>query len=173
MPLEGRKLRKVTKMMTETTNTEWRAWPAPTTRTPVTPVTPEGPEETPLAISELGRNDQAVSGTPVTPDNFRNERSVEDILTVLLVRWLSVFRLPDIVNDDQPSLRRVIKYTWEGEWGPEGGPVRTLAKIDAILIVIPLVTLLYSLAWIIRRPTRRVIAVAFAAVIGWSMGWIG
>lgn len=155
--------------MTETANTEWRQWPP----TPETPVTPEATERDPEVISEQGRSAEKPSETPETPDNPRNENSAEDLLLGLLSRWQSVFRLPDIVTEDRPSLRRVIKYSFEGEWGPEGGQVRTMAKIDAILFAIPLVTVLYTLAWIAQRPARRVITAILVGVIGWFMGWWG
>lgn len=143
-----------------------------------TPVSPESPEvsegEAPRSSEQeidFSEGAETVSETPVSPDNLGGPEPTKDLLSGLLSRWQRTFVPPDIVRNDLPSLQKVISYAWAGDWGPQTGVWRTLGKIDAVVFVIPMVTLLYSLAWAWERPARRYALISLVSAAGWWLNW--
>lgn len=143
--------------------------------TPVSPVSPEPNWADTPRSSEQAIFDSETAETapeiPVSPDNLEGPESSKDLLSGLLSRWERTWTPPDIVRNDLPSLRKVIEYAWVGDWGPRTGVWRTLGKIDAIVFAIPVVTLLYSLAWAWERPSRRYALISLISALAWWLNW--
>lgn len=150
----------------------WTRIPITKTKTPETPETPEARKGDPLSITDQGGVPQTAPETPETPDNFEKTGTSEQVFLKHLERWRDVFRFPDIVTESRPSLRSVTAYAFRGDWGPDEGLARALGKLYAVIIAVPLVGALYTLAVVVERPTRLGIAAGLVALIAWYFGWL-
>jgi len=88
--------------------------------------------------------------------------------TDLFERALTFWTPPEIWSQPRPSLSQLAAYAWRGSWTGEDTTSRTLGRVYAALVSIPLHALAYVVLWLIERPARLAVTGLLSLLVSLS-----